>query len=411
MGRVVITGMGAISPIGNNVAQNWESIKNGVNGIAPITYFDTSNQKVKVAGELKNINLEDYIPAKEIKRTDKFAILAEIAASEAIESSGLLDYEDWNRERAGIIVATGVGGLGTIEAEHDKCKAKGPRYISPYFVSAAISNIAAAKIAIKYGLTGMSSCTITACAGGTNAIGDGYRLIKHGYADVMLCGGAESCISEFGIGGFSAIKALSECEDPNRASIPFDKERKGFVMGEGSGILVLEDYDHAIKRGAKIYAELKGYGTNCDAHHVTAPNPDGTYAAKCMQMAIDDGQITKDEVDYINAHGTSTSLNDSSETKAVKAVFGDRAKSVAVSSTKSMTGHLLGASGAIEAVFTALSVQNDFLPPNIGYQNPDPDCDLAIVANKGREAKVDYALSNSFGFGGHNASLLFAKVK
>lgn len=409
MRRVVITGMGILSPIGNNLQENREALFQGKNGIDRITRFDIENCKIKVAGELKNIKLEDHLPPKEVKRMDRFVSLALIAAKEAITNSGLKDYSDWDRERTGTMVATGVGGLGTIEEQHTRYETKGMRRISPFFVPGAISNIAAAKIAIEYQLKGSSSCIITACAGGTNAVGESFRMIRDGYQDVMVCGGSEGCISEFGVGGFAALTALSEAEDPNRASIPFDKERDGFVMGEGAGILILEELEQAKKRGANIIAEVVGYGSNCDAYHLTAPSEDGAGAATCMSQALKDAKVVPENIDYINAHGTSTKMNDSCETKAVKLAFGNQAKNLSMSSTKSMTGHLLGASGAIEAIFTALAVKEDTVPPTINYQEVDPDCDLDIVPNQAKKKVVNYAMSNSLGFGGHNASIILKK--
>lgn len=411
MRRIVITGMGAVTPIGNSVEETFSAIKQGVCGIAPITHFDTDDRKVKVAGEAKNLDLEDYFPKKEIRRMDRFVAFALIAAREAMKDAGLDNNNDWNKERCGTIVSTGVGGLGTIETEHTKGGLKGYDRVSPYFVPGGISNIAAARIAIEYGLTGMCSCVVTACAGGTNAVGDSFRMIRDGYTDVMVCGGSESCITEFGIGGFTALKALSETEDPMRASIPFDKERNGFVMGEGAGILVLEELEHAKARGANIYGEIAGYGANCDAYHVTAPSPDGSGAARCMELAMADAGITPEKIAYINAHGTSTPLNDSSETMAVKRAFGEHAHKLMMSSTKSMTGHLLGASGAIEAIITTLAVKEGYVPPTINYQVLDENCDLDIVANEGRSADISYAMSNSLGFGGHNASLVIQKYQ
>ncbi len=392
MRRIVITGMGAVTPIGISVEETFSAIKQGVCGIAPITHFDTDDRKVKVAGEAKNLDLEDYFPKKEIRRMDRFVAFALIAAREAMKDAGLDNNNDWNKERCGTIVSTGVGGLGTIETEHTKGGLKGYDRVSPYFVPGGISNIAAARIAIEYGLTGMCSCVVTACAGGTNAVGDSFRMIRDDYTDVMVCGGSESCITEFGIGGFTALKALSETEDPMRASIPFDKERNGFVMGEGAGILVLEELEHAKARGANIYGEIAGYGANCDAYHVTAPSPDGSGAARCMELAMADAGITPEKIAYINAHGTSTPLNDSSETMAVKKAFGKHARRLMMSSTKSMTGHLLGASGAIEAIITTLAVKEGYVPPTINYQVLDENCDLDIVANEGRSEDISYAM-------------------
>lgn len=409
MRRIVITGMGAVSPIGNNISENIEGLKNGKCGIDAISYYDTSERKVTMAAEIKNLNFEDYFDKKELKRMDKFVTLALIAAKEAMQDANLSSDTIDNPDKIGISLATGVGGLGTIETEHTKGSEKGFDRVSPYFVPGAITNIASAKIAIEYGIHGLCNTVVTACAGGTNAIGEAYRHIKGGYADVMVCGGSESCITEFGIGGFTAIKALSDAKDKNRASIPFDAERGGFVMGEGAGILVLEELEHAKQRGAKIYAELIGYGANCDAYHVTAPSPDGSGAAKCMSQALDDAGIAPCDVDYINAHGTSTKLNDLCETLSVKLAFGDHAKKIAMSSTKSMTGHLLGASGAIEAIYSILAITEGYIPPTINYSVPDPDCDLDIVPNKGRYQEVNVTMSNSLGFGGHNASLIFKK--
>ncbi len=409
MRRVVITGMGAVTPLGNNVDETWAGVKANKCGINLITHYDTSDRKVKVAGEVKKLNLEDYIDKKELRKMDRFAAFAVIAADEAVRDAKI-DFEN-DSDRCGIIVASGIGGLGTIETEHSKGKERGFDRVSPYFIPSAISNMAAGRIAINYGLHGMCSCVVTACAGGTNAIGDGFRHIRDGYAEVMLCGGAESCITEFGIGGFTSLKALSKTEDPNRASIPFDKERNGFVMGEGAGILVLEELEHALARNARIYGEVAGYGTNCDAYHITAPSADGSGAAACMLQAVRDAGINKEDIGYINAHGTSTPMNDKCETMAVRMAFGEYAEKLMVSSTKSMTGHLLGASGAIEAVITVLAVKEGFVPATINYREPDEECDLNIVVNEGINTDIEYAMSNSLGFGGHNASVIFKKYQ
>lgn len=407
MRKVVITGIGAVTPVGNNVEEMWNSVKNGKCGIAPITHYDTTDRKVKVAGEVKNLELESFIDKKELRKMDRFCAFAVIAANEAIKDSGI-DFENED-DNCGVIVSSGIGGLGTIEEEHSRGIEKGMDRISPYFIPSAISNIAAGRIAIEHNIKGMCSCVVTACAGGTNAIGDAFRHIRDGYSDVMVCGGAESCITEFGIGGFTSLKALSVSEEPNRASIPFDKERNGFVMGEGAGILVLEELEHALKRGAKIYAEVAGYGANCDAYHITAPSSDGSGAARCMVKAMEDAKINPSDVNYINAHGTSTPMNDKCETLAVKKAFGEDCKNLLMSSTKSMTGHLLGASGAVEAIITALAVKNDFAPATINYKEPDEECDLDIVANEGRNVTINCAMSNSLGFGGHNASIVIRK--
>ena len=409
MRRVVVTGLGAITPIGNSVSQMWESVKAGKCGIDKITLFDTTDRKVTLAGEVKNYVPEEFLDKREARKMDRYVQFAMAAANEAMKDAGL-DMEKEDTSRCGCIVSSGIGGLGTIEAEDKKGMEKGYDRVSPHFIPMVISNMAAGNIAIAYGFHGMCTCPVTACASGTNAIGDAFRQIRDGYADVMICGGSEASITPLGIGGFTSLKALSQEEDPKRASIPFDKERSGFVMGEGAGILILEEYEHAVNRGAKIYCEVAGYGANCDAHHITAPLEDGSMAAKCMQMAMNDAGVLPENIDYINAHGTSTPLNDKGETKAVKLAFGEHANHVMMSSTKSMTGHLLGASGAVEGIITALSVQNDFVPATIGYQVPDENCDLDIVANEGRNMSVNYAMSNSLGFGGHNATVIFKKV-
>ncbi len=408
--RVVITGLGTVNPLGNNVEETWKKVQENACGIGPITHFDTENFTVKMAGEVKDLNVEDILGKKESKRMDRFTQFAMIAAKEAMEDSGL-DPEKEDTNRCGVLVSSGIGGLPTIETEHAKGLEKGFNRISPFFIPMAISNMAAGQIAIAYGLHGMCSCVVTACASSNNAIGDAFRHIRDGYAEVMVCGGAESCITELGIGGFAALKALSTSEDANRASIPFDKERNGFVMGEGAGILILEEYEHAKARGAKIYAELAGYGANCDAYHITAPHPEGEGGAACMKLALEDAGMAAEDIDYINAHGTSTHLNDSGETKAIRKAFGAHADKLMVSSTKSMTGHLLGGSGAVEAVFTTLAVQNDFVPATVNYQVPDEECDLDIVPNEGRKAVVRAAVSNSLGFGGHNASIVIKKAE
>ena len=409
MRRVVVTGLGAITPIGNSVSQMWESVKAGKCGIDKITLFDTTDRKVTLAGEVKNYVPEEFLDKREARKMDRYVQFAMAAANEAMKDAGL-DMEKEDTSRCGCIVSSGIGGLGTIEAEDKKGMEKGYDRVSPHFIPMVISNMAAGNIAIAYGFHGMCTCPVTACASGTNAIGDAFRQIRDGYADVMICGGSEASITPLGIGGFTSLKALSQAEDPKRATIPFDKERSGFVMGEGAGILILEEYEHAVNRGAKIYCEVAGYGANCDAHHITAPLEDGSMAAKCMQMAMNDAGVLPENIDYINAHGTSTPLNDKGETKAVKLAFGEHADHVMMSSTKSMTGHLLGASGAVEGIITALSVQNDFMPATIGYQVPDENCDLDIVANEGRNMSVNYAMSNSLGFGGHNATVIFKKV-
>ena len=406
--KVVITGMGAVTPIGNTAAESWQAAKQGKCGIAPVTHYDTSNQKAKLAGEVKDLNVEEYIDKREARKMDRVTQLAMVAAAQAMQDSGL-QMENEDATRCGVIVSSGIGGLNTIETEHSKGLEKGFDRVSPYFIPMVISNMPAGNIAIQYGFKGMCSCAVTACASGTNAIGDSFRQIRDGYADVMLCGGTEASITPLGMGGFTSLKALHTGTDPMRASIPFDAERSGFVMGEGAGILILEEYEHAKARGAKIYAEVVGYAANCDAHHITAPAPGGEGAARCMLLALQDAEVQPEEIGYINAHGTSTPMNDACETQAIKTAFGEHANALCVSSTKSMTGHLLGASGAVEAIFTAMAVKEDFVPATINYRVADPACDLDIVPNEGREVALKAAMSNSLGFGGHNATLIFAK--
>lgn len=408
MRRVVVTGIGMITPVGHNTSDSWNAVKNGECGIGPITHYDTTGRKVTLAGEVKGYDPAATIDPKELRKMDRFVQFAMTAASEAVESSGI-DFASENTERAGVIISSGIGGFATIQSEIIKGNEKGYDRVSPYFIPQIISNMAAGQIAIKYGLNGMCSCVVTACAGGTNAIGDAFHRIRDGYEDVMLCGGTEACITEIGIGGFTSMRALHTGNDPKRASIPFDKDRSGFVMGEGAAVLILEEEEHAKKRGAKIYGEVVGYGANCDANHITAPLEDGSMAAKCLTLALNDANVKPEEIDYINAHGTSTHLNDSGETKAIKLAFSEHAKKLMVSSTKSMTGHLLGAAGAVEAGFSVLALKDGFVPATIGYENFDEECDLDIVPNVGRNKDIRYAVSNSLGFGGHNACLVFKK--
>lgn len=406
--RVVITGLGTVNPLGNTVEEMWSGVKDGVCGIAEITAYDTSEQKVKLAGEVKNLNLEDHFPKKELRKMDKFTAYAIISAKEAFAQSGL-NVADENSSRLGVIISSGIGGLAIIEREHSKALVNGHDRVSPFFIPMTIGNMAAGSVALELGFQGMVSSVVTACAGGTNAVGDGFRLIADGYADVMLCGGAESTISPLGIGGFTSMKALCEETDPKRGSIPFDKERSGFVMGEGAAVLMLEEMEHAVARGANIIAEVVGYGATCDAYHMTAPDPMGEGAAKCMEMAMASAGILPQHVDYINAHGTSTPMNDKCETLAVKSAFGKFAGKPFVSSTKSMTGHLLGASGAVEALICAKSLADAFVPATINYSVPDEDCDLNLVVNEGLSCDITYAMSNSLGFGGHNATVILKK--
>ena len=406
--RVVITGLGAITPVGLTAPESWQAVKDGVCGVAPITQFDTEGMKVSLAAEVKGFVPEDHLGKPEAKRMGRFTQFAVVCAREAMADSGLVT-EDEDLDRCGVIISSGIGGLSITEAEHDRGLARGWDRVSPFYIPTAISNMAAGQVAIDTGFRGMCTCPVTACAGGTNAVGDAFHYVRDGYADVMLCGGTEAAVTPLAIGGFTSMKALSQATDPARASIPFDAERTGFVLGEGAGVLVLEELEHALKRGAHIYAEIVGYGVTCDAYHMTAPRPDGSGGAKAMAMAIADAGIKAEEVGYINAHGTSTHLNDAGETAAVKTVFGDHAHKLAMSSTKSMTGHMLGAAGAVEAIFTALTLKDGYLPATIHYSVPDPECDLDVVPNVGRSADVRYALSNSLGFGGHNGSVLLKK--
>ena len=407
MRRVVVTGIGAVTPIGNTVAEMWEGIKEGRCGIAEITRYDATDRKVKLAAEVKNLSLEELVDKHDLRKMDLFSAYGLVAADQAVADAGI-SFEG-EEDRCAVIVSSGIGGITTITKEHDKGNEKGFDRVSPYLIPSAISNMAAGRIAIKHNLQGMCTCPVTACAGGTNAVGDAFRHIRDGYADVALCGGAESCVNELVIGGFTTSKALCQSEDPMRASIPFDKERCGFVLGEGAGILVLEELEHALKRNAKIYAEVVGYASNCDAHHITAPLEDGSGASRCMKLAMADAGIEPECIGYINAHGTSTPMNDKVETLAVKNAFGEAASKVMMSSTKSMTGHLLGASGAVEAIITTLAVKEGYIPATINYKIQDELCDLDIVANEGRNCQIEYAMSNSLGFGGHNASLIIKK--
>ena len=406
--RVVITGMGTVNPLGHNVADTWQAVKDGVCGIAPITQYDAAPQKVHLAAEVKDWDPTSVLDKKEVRHMARYSQLAMASAKEAVADSGL-DLDAVDRTRCGVIVSSGVGGIGITEMEQMRCSEKGFDRASPFYIPSTIANMGAGLIAIAFGFQGMCTCPVTACAGGSNAVGDAFRHIRDGYAEVMLCGGAESAITPLSIGGFTTMRALHVGDDPNRASIPFDAQRSGFVMGEGAGILVLEEYEHAKARGAKVYAEVVGYGATCDAYHMTAPAPHGEGGARAMAQALADGGVAPEQVGYINAHGTSTPLNDSGETDAIKTVFGDHAYKLAVSSTKSMTGHMLGAAGAVEAIFSALALKDGYLPATINYQEADPACDLDYVPNQGRNADVQYALSNSLGFGGHNACVLFKK--
>ena len=408
MKRCVITGMGAITPLGNDVESYWEGLKNGVCGIDYIKKFDTEGFKVKIAAEVKGFEAEKYVAKKETKRNDMFSIYGIAAATQAYEMSGLKEG-DVDPKRFGTIVGSGIGGLWTIEEQIIRLNEKGPSKVSPLFIPLAIGNMAAGNIALKFKAKGTCESIVTACATSTNSIGEAYRNIKHGYLDVCFAGGAEYSITRIGLAGFSNLTALTTCDDPKKACRPFDKNRSGFVMGDGAGILLLEELEHALNRGAKIYGEIVGYGSTCDAYHITAPCPDGEGAANAIEMAMSEAGITAKELGYINAHGTSTEANDSGETVAIKRALGEYAYQIPVSSTKSMTGHLLGAAGAIEAIACIKALEEGFLPPTIGYEQKDEACDLDYVPNVGRKADIKYALSNSLGFGGHNGVLCFKK--
>ena len=407
--RVVVTGLGAITPIGNNLTEYWAGLCSGRNGIADITLFDASKYACRFGGEVKGFDPYEYLPRKEGKKMDRFAQFA-IAASKQALADAQFEINDLNAEQVGVIIGTGVGGLKVMEDQTAVLISRGPRKCSPFTVPMMIANMAAGLTAIHTGAKGPNSCTVTACAAGSNAIGDAFRLIQRGDVKATICGGTESPITPLSVAGFASAKALStRNEDCSNASRPFDRDRDGFVMGEGCGILLLEDLESALKRSAKIYGEIVGYGMTCDAYHMTKPVPGGVGATRAIELALQDAGLTPEQVNYINAHGTSTPANDSTETKAIKKALGESAYKVAISSTKSMTGHLLGGSGGIEAVATVMALVNDRVPPTINLSNPDPDCDLDYVPNESRPLKVEVALSNSFGFGGHNVTLAFRK--
>lgn len=408
MKRVVVTGLGAVTPVGNDVASFWQSIISGKCGIAPITKFDASTYKVKLAAEVKDFDATLYMDKGDIKKSDLFTQYAIAAASQAVEDSGI--ESKINSERFGVYFGSGIGGIETFSAEMDKLITKGNRKVSPYFIPMLISNMASGTIAIKFKAQGPCLPVVTACATGTNAIGEAFRAIKFGYADAIIAGGSEASIAPIGVAGFDNMLALNTSDDPKTASIPFDKRRSGFVIGEGAGAMILEEYEHAVNRGAKIYAEICGYGCTCDAHHITAPNPEAIGASRAISYAIEEANMMDEENIYINAHGTSTPLNDVSETKAIKRALGDKAYKALVSSTKSMTGHMLGAAGAVEAIASVLAIKEEVIPPTIGLSEQDPECDLDYVANIAREKKVNLALSTSLGFGGHNACVAFKRI-
>ena len=408
MNRVVVTGLGTITPVGNDVETFWKSLTDGKCGIDFITRFDTEDYKVKVAAEVKDFDPLQYIPKSEARKMDLFCQYALAAAEQAVQDSGIVGTLE--PEKLGVYVGSGIGGMETFVTQTEKLLTNGPKRISPHFIPMMISNMAAGDIAIKYNAQGPSLPVVTACATSTNAIGEAYRAIKHGYAQAVIAGGTEATINPLAVAGFTNCMALSTRNDPKSSSIPFDKRRDGFVMGEGSAIVVLEEYEHAVQRGAKIYAEVVGYGNTCDAYHVTAPHPEGKGAAEAMRMALKEAGALEEGTLYINAHGTSTPLNDKGETLAIKAVLGERAKDVFISSTKSMTGHMLGAAGAVETVASVLALKDGVIPPTIGYEEPDPECDLNYVPNQAVKADIQYAMSNSLGFGGHNACLVFQKI-
>ncbi|MFC5558427.1 beta-ketoacyl-ACP synthase II [Ureibacillus thermophilus] len=407
--RVVVTGIGAVTPLGNTVDETWAAIKEGKSGIGPLTRVDADLFPAKVAAEVKDFDIEQYIERKDARRMDRFTHFALASALMAVKDADL-KITDEIADRVGVWIGSGIGGMETYEQQFETFQTRGPRRVSPFFVPMMIPDMASGQVSIYLGAKGPNACTVTACASGTNSIGDAFKVIQRGDADVMITGGTEAPIVKMALAGFCSATALSLNPDPNTASRPFDKERDGFVMGEGAGILVLEEYEFAKARGAKIYAEIIGYGATGDAYHITAPAPNGEGAARAIKQAIHDAGIDPTEIDYINAHGTSTPYNDLYETMAVKSVFGEHAYKLAMSSTKSMTGHLLGAAGGVEAIFTVLAIQEGILPPTINLHNPDPECDLDYVPNEARKAEVRYAMSNSLGFGGHNASLVFKKL-
>jgi len=407
--RVVVTGIGLITPTGKSKDENWDNIKNGRGGIGKITRFDASRHASQIAGEIKNYDANQYFDRKDLRKFDPFIQFALIASEEAIKDSGL-DVNVIDKERAGIYIGSGIGGIHTIEINKEILMKKGPDRISPFFLPACIANLAAGQVSIKFGFKGPNLANCTACATGTHAIGDSTRIIQRGEADIMIAGGAEYPITPLGMAGFTAMRALSTRNDqPEKASRPFDKNRDGFVIAEGSAVLVLESLEHAHNRGARIYAEIAGYGFTGDAFHMTAPDPEADGAYRAMKMAVADASILPQDIVYINAHGTSTPLNDKAETYAIKRLFAEHAAKLAISSTKSMTGHMLGATGSAEAAFTAMAIANSFIPPTINYETPDPDCDLNYTPNHGLSREIPFALSNSFGFGGTNASLLLKK--
>ena len=409
--RVVVTGLGAVTPLGIGAEKTWKALCAGKSGIGRISRFDTTNFQTKIAGEVKDFDPEDFLDKKQVRRMDSFVHYCMASTIMAMEDSKL-EITDQNSERIGVLIGTGLGGLPTLEKNHTMLLEGGPKKISPFFIPMMIANMAPGQIAIHFGIKGPNTCVVTACAAGSHAIGDSYKLIQRGDADIVITGGTEATITPLNIGGFNAMKAISTNNDePEKASRPFDKNRDGFVPAEGAGTIILEELELALKRGANIYGEIVGYGLTSDAFHITAPDPQGSGAARCMKMALLDANILPSEVNYINAHGTSTPMNDTIETLAIKTVFNEYSKKIPVSSTKSMTGHLLGAAGGVEAVFTILTIRDGIIPPTINYETPDPDCDLDYVPNVARRADVRIAISNSFGFGGTNATLVFKRFE
>ncbi|ENZ3792337.1 beta-ketoacyl-ACP synthase II [Listeria monocytogenes] len=408
--RVVVTGVGAVTPIGNDAETSWKNAKKGVNGVAKMTRLNPDDFPVKIAAELKDFDVEKYLEKKEARKMDRFTHYAIASAEMAVQDSGLV-IDDSNANRVGVWIGSGIGGMETFETQYEIFLNRGHRRVSPFFVPMMIPDMGSGQVSIRFGAKGINSTTVTACATATNSIGDAFKVIERGDADAMITGGAEAPITKMSLAGFTANKALSLNPDPETACRPFDKDRDGFIIGEGAGIVILEEYEHAKARGAKIYAEIVGYGATGDAYHITAPAPNGEGAARAMKMAIDDAGLTPDKVDYINAHGTSTPYNDEYETQAIKTVFGEHAKKLAISSTKSMTGHTLGASGGIEAIFALLTIRDNIIAPTIHLKNQDEVCDLDYVPNEAREANVNVVISNSFGFGGHNATLVFKRIE
>ncbi|MFV2049478.1 beta-ketoacyl-ACP synthase II [Metabacillus litoralis] len=407
--RVVITGIGAVTPLGNDVRTTWENIKSGVSGIAPLTRINSEQFQVKVAGEVKNFSTDEYIDFKEARRMARFTHFAIAASKMAVNDSGIKIGETIDPERVGVWIGSGIGGLDEFEEQHKRYLNKGPKRVSPFIIPMFIPDMASGRVSIEIGAKGINNCSVTACASGANSIGDAFRVIQNGVADMMIAGGSEASITEMTVAGFTNMTALSTNQDPNTASRPFDKNRDGFVIAEGSGVVVLEELEHALARGAKIYGEIVGYGATGDAYHITTPAPEGEGGQRAMKLALSDANLKAENVDYINAHGTSTYYNDLNETKAIKEVFGQHASKLSVSSTKSMTGHLLGAAGAVEAIFSLLSIKDGVIPPTINYETPDEELDLDYVPNEAKQSDVSVVLSNSFGFGGHNATLVFKR--